>query len=83
MFHYSERLFLSIIYIYIYSIKENIQIFTDVIKKALDKAAARSLGPKIKMDSPVLISTCRACTMYLTAMQTLTQLSMDIMAGTI
>ena len=35
----------------------------------------------MKLDSPVVTSTCRACGLYLTAVHTLSQLRLDILAG--
>ncbi|ELT93611.1 hypothetical protein CAPTEDRAFT_162148 [Capitella teleta] len=53
----------------------------NIFKKALEKAAAHKTTCKVRLDSPVLVSTCLACGMYLTAIQTLTQLKLSILSG--
>ncbi len=47
----------------------------------MERAASRHSGQRIKSDSPVIASTCTACGMYLTAINTLSQLKLDILAG--
>ena len=56
----------------------------DVIKKAVEKAAtSRHTTVQLKFDNPLVSSTCLACGVYLTAMETLTQLRLNIVAGII
>ena len=55
---------------------------TDVIKKAVEKAAAsRHSVTQLKSDNPLVSSTCQACSVYLTALETLAQLRLNIVAG--
>ena len=57
---------------------------TDVIKKAVEKAAlSRHSTTQLKFDNPLVSSTCEACSVYLAAMETLTQLRLNIVAGMI
>ena len=59
-------------------------ICADVIKKAVEKAASsRHSTTHLKCDHPLVYSTCQACAVYLTAMETLTQLRLNIVAGMI
>ena len=54
----------------------------DVIKKAVEKAASsRHSTAQLRFDNPLVSSTCDACSVYLAAMETLTQLRLDIVAG--
>jgi len=56
----------------------------DVIKKAVEKAAAsRHSTTQLKPDNPLVSSTCQACSVYLAALETLTQLRLNIVAGMI
>lgn len=51
-------------------------------KKAIEKAQQTKVtNVKVRMDSPVIISTCMACNLYITALNTLTQLKLDILTG--
>lgn len=52
-----------------------------LIKKALDKASAKNSVTKIKLDSTVAQSTCLPCALYQCAMNTLSQLRLDIVSG--
>ena len=56
-------------------------LFTDILKKALEKASTKQSSSRVKLDGPVVLSTCAACGMYLTALNTLTELKLDILAG--
>ncbi|CAH1803144.1 unnamed protein product, partial [Owenia fusiformis] len=47
----------------------------------IEKAQSKSSSSKIKQSDPMLASTCSACTLYQTALSTLSQLKMDILAG--
>lgn len=59
-------------------------LFTDFFKKAIEKAQQTKVtNVKVRMDSPVIISTCMACNLYITALNTLTQLKLDILTGEI
>ncbi|XP_064648502.1 ubiquitin-protein ligase E3B-like isoform X2 [Lineus longissimus] len=53
----------------------------NLIRRAVEKANPRQASIKIKMDSPLVFNTCAACTLYQTALETLAQLRMDILAG--
>ena len=56
--------------------------YSDVIKKAVEKAASsRHNTVQLKVDNPLVSSTCQACSVYLTAMETLTQLRLNIVTG--
>ena len=53
-----------------------------MLKKAVEKAASsRHSTAQLKADNPLVSSTCQACSVYLTAMETLTQLRLNIVAG--
>ena len=74
-------------------VKYNFLLFTDLLiivsadifKKAMEKASSgKGLGQKsgkVKIESAVVVSTCTACSLYLSAIQTLSQLRLDILAG--
>ncbi|KAK2156726.1 hypothetical protein LSH36_206g00029 [Paralvinella palmiformis] len=51
------------------------------LKKAFEKASSKPSSDHVKLNSPVLMSTCTACGMYLSAISTLTQLKFDILAA--
>ncbi|XP_055959426.1 ubiquitin-protein ligase E3B [Patella vulgata] len=53
----------------------------NIIKKAIEKASSKNETPKIKLSSSMSTSTCLPCTLYRTALQTLSQLKMDIIGG--
>ena len=56
----------------------------DVLKKAVERAAAaRHSAAHLKPDHPLVASTCLACSVYVTAMETLTQLRLSIVAGNV
>ncbi|KAK2176480.1 hypothetical protein NP493_662g01045 [Ridgeia piscesae] len=53
-----------------------------IFKKVLEKAStSKQSSAHVKLTSPVVMSTCVACDMYLTSIQTLAQLKTDILAG--
>ncbi|BFZ18278.1 hypothetical protein BsWGS_21317 [Bradybaena similaris] len=55
----------------------------NIFKKALGKATANKMmsAQKIKLDSDIAFSTCLPCSLYQHAINTLTQLKMDILGG--
>ena len=56
----------------------------DFLKKAVEKtSSSRKNIVRIKVESPVVRVTCQACDVYLTAIETLAQLRLNILAGTI
>ena len=54
--------------------------YLDLLKKAIDRTKKQP-SVKMKLDNPVVVSTCMACGLYLTAIRTLSQLKLDIQAG--
>ena len=53
-----------------------------IFKKVLEKAStSKQSSAHVKLTSPVVMSTCVACDMYLTSIQTLAQLKADVLAG--
>ncbi|KAI0213900.1 Ubiquitin-protein ligase E3B [Lamellibrachia satsuma] len=53
-----------------------------IFKKVLEKAStSKQSSAHVKLTSPVVMSTCVACDMYLTSIQTLAQLKTDVLAG--
>ena len=55
--------------------------FSDILKKALEKASSKNANSKIKLESSVAQSTCMPCALYQTAINTLAQLRLDILGG--
>lgn len=55
--------------------------FSDILKKAFEKAASKTSGPKIRLESSISMATFLPCALYRTALQTLTELRMDILGG--
>ena len=57
-------------------------LHADVLRKAVEKAASsRHSTTQLRPDSLLVTSTCHACSVYLAAMETLTQLRLNIVAG--
>jgi len=54
---------------------------SDFLKKAFDKVSSHQNAAKLRVDNSTVTMTCQACGVYLTALQTLAQLRLDIMAG--
>ncbi|KAL4223687.1 Ubiquitin-protein ligase E3B [Mactra antiquata] len=52
-----------------------------LFKKALDKASAKNSVTKIKLGSNIAQSTCLPCALYQCAINTLSQLRLDIVSG--
>ncbi|XP_060602901.1 ubiquitin-protein ligase E3B-like [Ruditapes philippinarum] len=52
-----------------------------LFKKALDKASSKNAVSKIKLGSTIAQSTCLPCALYQCAMNTLSQLRLDIVSG--
>lgn len=59
----------------------DIFFFSDILKKAFEKAASKTSGPKIRLESSISMATFLPCALYRTALQTLTELRMDILGG--
>ncbi|XP_074641839.1 ubiquitin-protein ligase E3B-like [Tubulanus polymorphus] len=55
----------------------------NILKRAMDKASSNNkpVAPRFRADSPVVVNTCNTCTLYHTALNTLTQLRTEILAG--
>ena len=54
----------------------------DFFKKAIEKAQQTKVSNvKVRLDSLVIISSCMACNLYITAINTLSQLRLDILTG--
>lgn len=52
-----------------------------LLKKALEKASSKNTGGKIKLGSHVARATCLPCALYQRAIDTLSQLRLDILGG--
>ncbi|ESO98574.1 hypothetical protein LOTGIDRAFT_201597 [Lottia gigantea] len=53
----------------------------NIIKKVIEKASQKNDAPKIKLESSMSTTTCLACNLYRTTLQTLSQLKMDVIGG--
>ncbi|XP_064612255.1 ubiquitin-protein ligase E3B-like [Liolophura sinensis] len=52
-----------------------------ILKKAIEKASTKNNTTRVKLASSVVTATCLPCSMYQTALKTLTGLRLDILGG--